>query len=812
MFSSSYAVSQMRTLPSGDRIAELFLDRWVPDWRPRVAALTAPDPAKISRDTALAIILELEDTKRFVQGRQSHDPVVGSGPEQIAGWWTDAKRWLSRTAKDAWDTFTDTMKDAWDNLGDWNSLQDILDNAQFIFTSGGSALGKGASRAAEQALNESLRPFLKLIGETMGSWYGEGKHQTMKAVREAVKKATNSKITGGIAAELAGTVYDLALGYPPCICEEACIKPVSDGLKKAGGIPAIIGNVLGVIYPIIQLPQAPDASQALGLYANRLPLLPNAKISESGIVGDILDVISDEIDQTIVTPKSFARYQPWLVDYVARGLPGPTTLIDQTKTARWYYEHPEYAVDIVAQANKIDNILSGMFEWLGKIERYAKLAVQAYKTGKQIYDGAKAVELSSFGQSLSAAANDLFDTETLEKIGGWALDKARPIAERQLHQGVRMAIKELGIQKYLDQADLIAYYAGRYVPPRSAGDGNISGPNVATSFMTQWMPATIGLQARAKYSAMVELWAMSDLTERERWKSAPTHYWAKYATDFPAWHKLFNNSAKVTEYSFQLAGPTNYHAMAVAGDPAWPLLNDSVRQAMRNGDYPTLFFRNFAGRLRIPKKPKPPNVRDAGWPIGFDRPEGFSAYPSQYYAWRQDVLDIINPERFKAAYKRIESLWLAMPVPFRNAWLKDTPNGPKNPPLLLEPEYVAEALKTHPSLRLTGTNFMTRKRFWSIVMLAAHPNSLRVPDTQALKIMTEKTGAITKALLGLPPKTVSVSAGLSRTPVLELIPGFVTEPDMGKEITGPKAPKSFPIVPLALSGAGLILIGLAQKR
>lgn len=816
MFSSYRAVSYMQTMPNGDRAAELFLDRWVPGWQGRVAALTSADPSRIARDTALEIILALEDVKRAVQPpRDFKRPgSLSMGPENISGWWTDAKRWLKRTVGDAWDTFTDTMKDAWDNLGDWNSLQDVIDNAQFILSTGGSGLGKAASRSAEEALTATLGPFLRQIGTKMGQAYGAPKAKVMKEVRDYIKDKANSRLAGEIAAEAVGTAYDLSLGYPPCVCEEACIKPVSDGLKKAGGIPAIIGNILAAIYPVIQLPQAPAYAPALYSYAEGLPLLPNAKLSDTKIVGAILNVISDEMDQKIGVPKSFDMYRPWLVDMVALGARGPATITDQNRYARWYFDHPDNAIEILSQADKVNSIISGLFEWMGKIERWANMAIKAYETGKKLYDHYEAVDLAGLQQSLSAAATELFDTETLEKVGGWAIDKARPLAERQLHKGVQRAIQELGLQKFLDQADLIASYTGRYVATRPTGDGNISG--TASSFLTQWMPASIGLQARAKFGIMVQLWASMTTTEREKWKSAPENYWVSMGTNFPAWYLRLKSDPKVAEYVFQVSAPDAYRAMATASDTAWPKVNDSVREAMRQGDYPTLFFSNFKGRARVPKVPKPPNVLDMGWPATYPRPEGFSASPSQYYAWRQDVLDITDPKRFKGAYERYEALWKKIPAQVRKMWLKDVPKGPTNPPLVVEPAFISEALKRFPELRVNSA-LMSRKRFWGLVMLAKYPNSLKVINKEALQTAMRVGTSVTKALLSMPPKTVVGMPTLAPEfrPVSELSLNLLDYEKARQEVDmGAAAPttKRSLAVPLALGGAGLVLLGLAQKR
>lgn len=821
MFSSYRAVSYARTLPNGDRAAELCLDKWVPNWRARVAALTAPDPKKISQETALAMIMALEDTKRHVLPRQAHEAqALGDG--NISGWWTDLKRWVKRTASDAWDTFTDTMKDAWDNLGDWDSFKDWADNVQFILTSGGSSLGKGAAAAAEEALTATIGPFLHDLGVVIGKAYGDSKNTVMRRARNWMKEQTGSKMAGEIAAETAGTVYDLSLGYPPCLCEEACIKPVADGLKKAGGVPAIIGNVLAAVYPVVQLTQAPQVAPALGYYAGGGVLLPNAKISDTKIVGDILNVISDEMDRKIGMPRSFELYRPWLVDLVARGSRGPATMTDQDRYARYYFERPEQAVAIIAEADKIGDPISGLFEILGKIDRYVDMALQAYKVGKGMVDTYRSINIDSLGQSLTAAVRETITAENMEKLGGWALSKGESFAKRQLHKQVRIAIQELGLQPYLDKLELAAKYSGRYLPPM--GDGNISGP--ATSFLTQWMPASIGLQARAKYALMVQLWASMNETERDRWKHPPggeAALWKRYATDFPAWHKKLSNDPKVAEYVFQLSAPRKYKIMAKAGDNAWERLNDSVRAAMRRGGYPTLFFVNFSGRLRIPKKPKAPNVLDTGWPLGHERPKGWDATPSQYYAWRQDMLDIIIPARFKVAFKHYEAVWKAMPAEFRRAWLKDTPDGPKNPPLVLEPKFLSDILARLPELRVTGTQFMTRNRFWALVMLTKYPNSLKVLDKSGLQAALKATREVTQALNSLPPKVIvgrpTLAGGYKAVSDLSLDlldydkarqePGMGTAPD-----TGAAAPttKRFPALPLTLGGVGLILLGLAQTK
>lgn len=833
-FSSHRAVSYIAGLEGGDQAAAAVMDRWAePGWRETVnrigklAELEGRSAAQ-ARNVALALVCARQDVLAAMGV-----PDDGSEPperENISGWWTRFKKRAKKAVGSGWDAFADTLGDAFKNLGDWDSFRDILDNVKLVATGGGTAIGDAATAAAESALNEALGPYLKQMGGVMARAYGKSRTVVVDAVGDFIRSKTKSDFLEDLARELTRTTYDILWGYPQCLCEYACAKPLTDGLRKAGGVPAIIGSILSGIYPALQLQSAPWDAPALYLYSERLPLLPKAKLSDEGIVGGVLDLIGDRKDASISAPRAFDDYSPWLVDMVALGAPGPTVLTD-SKPARWYFEHPESALSVLEDAGKIDNAISGLFKWLGKIDRLIEIIQEARKYGQTAMDTVKAIDTGSLKQSLSAAVRDTVNRESVEQLGGWAVEKqAKPLAQRELKRQVRRAIDELGIRKYLDEADKIYRRASVYVPKAPPLDGSISGSSEA--FLETWMPATIGLQARAKYGVMVELWAHLTQAEREKWKTAPHSYWKTKATDFPAWYKKLSKDPRVADYTFELEAPYKYQLSASAGDDWWVKILEKDRDAMRSGKTTTLFFLEFAGRTRIPKSPTvPPSLRDVGWPLGFERPNGTTAKTGQYYAWRQDWLDIHDPERFKSAIVYYDKLWSLMSIRERQAWLQSTPKGVSEPAVAFEPKLVRAASAEAPKLRVTTGPTITRRRFWALQMIRLYPESLKTLDAKRVGDIAKATQTAWAATV----KTVErfdnlanvnlagIQRGLQLSQRVLARPWLLPQAELpdtppmgasvwqgggGGEMEKVEEVKRSLVVPVVLGGVGVVLLGL----
>lgn len=495
--------------------------------------------------------------KKFGRGAAA---VLTGGASEIA-FNRKLRKKLKQAASSGWDGFSKTVKDTLKSFKGIDSVGDVMNIVKVTVTGGASLAGDAAVTAVQDAILELLSPYLAQVAQTIGKGYGKGRSEVRQAVRRAIKKAGGNSVIQRIGAEFVNANYDLLLGYPPCVCEKGCIKPVADGLARSA-VPYIkaIGEALKVIYPIVQgeFTGGPQDSQALYLYASgEVPLLPNAKLPGGAgkTLENVLDVLGDEYAAGV--PQSFTKYSPYLVDLVARGKPGPY-VYGSNKRADWYFANPLKAEAVLVDADKIGGVLNAVDKYLRKINRY-------WEMGKSVVDLYQAVAEQDFTFSLSewdSADVKKFAEGQFQDIQGWAIAKTKDY--QNIATGVAGAAKSKALgkaQQYksLSQLSLkdlpklgssaigtgkqaaAAKLPGKIiVPPRMFG-----APSTAQAFMGDWQIAQIGLYARARYNDMARLWLSATPAQRKQWKDAPARRWRDEAVDYPMWYRKFSKSEKM---------------------------------------------------------------------------------------------------------------------------------------------------------------------------------------------------------------------------------------------------------------------------
>ena len=527
--------------------------------------------------------------------------------------------------------------------------------------------------------------------------------------------------------------------------------------------------------------------------ANGIQLLPNVKLDDTSFVGNILDFVSSVKGITISTPRAFVAYSPWLVDLVARGYQGPVAHGTTKRSARWYFERPDKALEVIEDADKIASMLSEFSRVLGRIIKWVEWAKKAYDTGKQVYDGYQAYSKGDMREALVMAAREYTDPATLERLGQGLWDRGRECAIEEATAAARRALEDVEVVRWVQGLEGGIRRLGYAVPQL---DGSVRG--TASAWAADWMPATIGLMARAKYQAMLELWIAMTPAERARWKTKRD--WERKGsnpTDFPAWYNHFEKSDKVKQIGFQQMAPVIYgHNMAYA-NYRWGTLNFLERAAMRANGLGDIAFGGFD--CRIPKSPRAPSVRDIGWPIGLKRPESMVAKPGQYMAWAQDFYDAHDTKRHEAREVEIDRIWQALSVASRKAWFNHKVSWPTAPSIAFEKvEGTGTAMRTALTSKLAGSSGVrftpvTFQRYWARIMVSKYPGSLESPDVTA--------------------PTYDVARMLQPTITVELEPHEFPqvkrdEPAMGAELIE----ETSKAVPIALGVAGLALLGMAALR
>jgi len=497
---------------------------------------------------------------------------TGGASEAVRGVSKTAYNKLADAFSKGWDSFTDQVKDVLRSFKDINSIRDALNIVKVAASGGISLMADAGFEALNDMIYDLLGPYLRRMGQAVGQTYVKGR----EAVKDAVRRAMDdtNKTVRKIAVYVVEALYDLALGYPPCVLEEGCIAPVSKGLSNSG-VPyvKIVGEVLKVIYPIVQgtAYKSPETSQALFAYAGTkgspgAQLLPSAKLpgNFAKTLQNVLEAFDE--DYAMGFPQSFERYKPWLVDMVARGYRGPEVLTGR-HDARWYFDRPKQAHAVLKKANKLSNMLEWADKYLGYLER-------AWAIGKRAYDVYEAVDLEDLSfDPKEWESEDLGDylnkkaTEIKEWAGQWgdyAKDYAKTAAEdfveskrnqlrKELFQAQQVATslktraesiassfgdaedQELSEESVLDFAK-----QGRSALRLAFKAGNLGAVDVATATLVEWQPALLGLLARAKWNEMALEWMKLEPKQRESWKRNPQAVWKRKATNYGAWFKEFD--------------------------------------------------------------------------------------------------------------------------------------------------------------------------------------------------------------------------------------------------------------------------------
>ena len=525
----------------------------------------------------------------------------------------DLRKRIKKAAGRGWSSFTDAVKNslrAFTEVKDW---RDVLDIAKVVLSAGASVAQDTIIVGIQEAMMELLDPYMSDMTTAMGKKYGKGRRAIRNATKQAVKNVGGNQTVQKIAGEFTDAVYDLIFGLPMCMLEKACIQPVATALSKVD-VPYVkaIGEALKVIYPILQgnhggYADEPQSCVALGMYAGgEVPLLPNAKLPPGAgkFVKNVLDVLDEKAEWAVGMPTAFNRFEPYLVDMVARGAKGPYVYGSTENRAKVYMKKPWTAEKVIKKANNVSGFLDTVDRYLRKINRYVEM-------GKQAYDVYQAIDSSDMSFDLEEwNAEDLSDvlSDKVNDVQSWAtkeaqnyqrramdaiqnIDKiAERLATRQIEKYKKIvmatvtdaqssisrtqtslsnfqdpakrnsfiidarsaagqaAVKaqadaEAKAQRSMDSVSKLGQSVkGRIFVPSKF---NFGATGTAESFMGEWMIAQIGLAARARYNDMAQQWLESTPAERSKWKKAPASRWKEQAIDYPAWHQKFKNSDKM---------------------------------------------------------------------------------------------------------------------------------------------------------------------------------------------------------------------------------------------------------------------------
>lgn len=526
----------------------------------------------------------------------------------------DAVKYLARKAEEGAQAFASATLKELRNLKP-DSFADVLNLAKIVATGGASWGVNKVEDAFYDMINKWLSPYVQKLGEAMGSAYADGKDATVRAAERIFDKVENKGFRETlqlIARNIAREGYDIVFGYPPCMCEPGCIGPVADALAKNGNpYIKLVGQILKVMYPAIQgtvqgAPKFAHSAPALAMYAGNkdkagIRLLPQGKLDNKALTAlkRILDAVGQGKNFMAGMPKSYGHYKIYLVDHVARGFRGPTVLATDGRDARYYFEHPDKALEVIKKADKIGDITSAVSKYLEYVAIAEELisSVQGYKS--KSFDLFEAVKNSDFNfdpklvkeyveKGVGAGKDEL---ERRLADADRAVDKFRAQGRSMLTTRAGRGSTASDIIRGLKAYDRLKQditekraqlNTGMHTFAKLAKSGtfaqvhkgtsnlfallNMDGANLgaistAEAFMGEWMVAEIGLEARAKWNALATRWLALSAKEQDAWRSKAWNTqerWKKEATEWDKWASMFderlsqmNFASKLTNQKFE---------------------------------------------------------------------------------------------------------------------------------------------------------------------------------------------------------------------------------------------------------------------
>jgi hypothetical protein len=478
-----------------------------------------------------------------------------------------------------------------------DSFADALNIVKILATGGASWGIDKAEGAFYDLLSRWIAPHLQELGKRMGHAYANGEQAVVSAAASAFDGIDNKKFRETmqlIARNVAREGYHLVFGYPPCVCERGCIKPVADALAKNGNpYVKIVGQVLKIVYPIVQgtvndVPKFAHISQALYMYAGSksasgIPLLPKAKFDKKAlkVVKRIVDEMGKGKEFLSGMPTSHELYQRYLVDIVARGYRGPVVMgVTNGYDARYYFENPDQALKVIKSADKIGDVTKVVGKYLEYVAAAEELIQNAKEFKSKSFDMYEAVKNKDFdfdpkmikeyadkgvGAAVDEAEKRLKDADTFLDA---ATDKSMRALKNRMtagrsYRGVLRGINAFKEAKQDVAAARSKFRSGSFFRLGSSSmrsklrssvalalknQSGVSGLGTTTpeEFMGEWMVAEMGLEARAKWNALAEQWLGLTAAQQDSWKSESKNSvprWQKDATEWDEWAKIFSESA-----------------------------------------------------------------------------------------------------------------------------------------------------------------------------------------------------------------------------------------------------------------------------
>lgn len=418
---------------------------------------------------------------------------------------------LDEAAEESWSVFEKTwtkVVERFSTFDDWKDLLDfqtVMDSLLTVGTFGVHDVVNEGLNALNDKLYELITPWIARLGEAIAEGYAHSRAKIKEGIEVWLDNWDAPKVVIKIVQEVVAGIYDVLLGYPPCVCEQGCIAPIAKALKD-NGCPyvKIVGQVLSVIWPICQGRgdfnlNFPEVATCMYMYAGTtdpkepgLQLLPAANLNKDSlkVVMKIVEQISSSASKNMKfgMPQSYGVYKQYLVDEIARGKQGPTWLGQSSgRSARYYMEHPDEAVAVLEDSNIVNDVIGWVtqyIEWLNTVAAYGKKALDTY----------------------DAVKSGNYDLEITQEDLGKLLEQGeaelKKKAEAELQRGVDKVNKKVD--------DAVADVKNAFKVPGFSGFGGLpsgfAGVSKAEAFMGEWMLAELGLAAREKYNVMVQLY------------------------------------------------------------------------------------------------------------------------------------------------------------------------------------------------------------------------------------------------------------------------------------------------------------------
>lgn len=710
--------------------------------------------------------------------------------EQFNGWFKDALRWTGaavtggaslavdkETREDVAHAFKrigEELEEAFD--GPWEafvkvieknikafqppfSVQKVLMAVKAIALGGGSVLADGGVAALSDFIFSKVMPHARTMGEAYGGCVGEGRGQVTDKVEAAVRKKTDNKVVLRIVREVTEIVYDILTGYPPCMCEEGCISPLSRGLKDAGGIPGIIGTVLWYVWPIMQgrpskdiklPPEAAAYAPCLYWYGNQGEFLLNLQLGKSSTsaIQKLMEYMSEDTGKNMAEgmPKSFAAYRMYLVDLVARGYKGPEAMGGTTRTARYYFEHPDEARKVLDDSNiierqiaKVTSAIDKYVGWLDKAYAVGKVAYDLYESkgdGKFDFDSINVADamnlaknfLGDKARNLIEEPLDKYTRELAEKLDMGAVVEGYAKATKAVKTATKAVKAAKAAKTKIEKAAAFRATLPKAptLNPRSLATvanlsnilkaGNIAGLNElervgalngfgatkGQAFVGEWQVAQIGLEARQRWNHMIFLWANATDAERQKMRlseGANEQLWARTGVNYngqhgptcgegsKSWYHYLTTDKRAMDAVYNIRFPSLYVDWLASAKAAIDKATGLTRKALREGAAGVVS--NPSGWKFVIPETLVPSPKDIGYPIGQPRQPGIACTPAQYVLWVDDLLSLYDPRRWKKTYDDAFYAWThTLGDEIHEYWRKEQSSA-SSPPVVYRKPVVA---------------------------------------------------------------------------------------------------------------------------